>query len=68
MRHPPSNEYTHGGEPWVMIGPEHAEIFHRAGYSKADVKARLWEATNMPARHMAAARLRAGQSRAGRAR
>ncbi len=21
MMHPPSNEYTHGGEPWFVIGP-----------------------------------------------
>jgi len=52
--HPPSNEYTHGGEPWVIIGPEHAEVLHRAGYSKADVKAKLWEASRMRAGRMAA--------------
>jgi len=23
MVHPPSNEYVHGGEPWLMICPEH---------------------------------------------
>ncbi len=27
MIHPPSNEYTHGGEPWLVLGPEHAEVF-----------------------------------------
>jgi hypothetical protein len=54
MVHPASNEYCHGGEPWLMIAPEHAEIFKRGGLSKADVKARLWEMTKMPARHMAA--------------
>jgi len=52
--HPPSNEYTHGGEPWVIVGPEHAQILARAGYSKADVKRALWEGTRMPARRMAA--------------
>jgi len=49
MIHPPSNEYTHGGEPWLVIGPEHAEILKRAGLSKADVKRRLWELSKMPA-------------------
>ena len=51
--HPPSNEYTHGGEPWIILGPEHAEILHRGGYSKADVKHALWEATKMHGRRMA---------------
>ncbi len=49
MIHPPSNEYTHGGEPWLIIGPEHAEILHRAGLGKADVKQHLWELSKMPA-------------------
>ena len=53
MVHPPSNEYTHGGEPWLVIGPEHADILHRAGYGKAAVKAALWEATKMPGHRMA---------------
>jgi len=53
MMHPPSNEYTHGGEPWIVIGPEHAEIFRRAGCSKADVKAKLWEASRMRGSRMA---------------
>ncbi|HXD50906.1 MAG TPA: hypothetical protein VN689_03370, partial [Burkholderiales bacterium] len=38
----------------VMISPEHADIMRRGGLSKADVKAKLWELTKMPARHMAA--------------
>ena len=29
MIHPPSNEYNPGIEPWLMIGPEHAEIYAR---------------------------------------
>jgi hypothetical protein len=52
MQHPPSNEYTHGGEPWLVLSPEHAEIFHRAGWSKAEVKRRLWEGSKMPAGRM----------------
>ena len=50
MVHPPSNEYVHGGEPWLMVGPEHAEIFRRGGMSKADLKRELWEKSKMPAR------------------
>ena len=53
MVHPPSNEYTHGGEPWLMIGPEHADILQRGGISKAELKRRLWEASKMRAGLMA---------------
>jgi hypothetical protein len=49
MVHPPSNEYVHGGEPWLILSPEHAEIFGRGGMSKADVKRQLWEVSKMPA-------------------
>lgn len=49
MIHPASNEYTHGGEPWLMLGPEHAEILHRGGVTKAEFKRRLWAAAKMPA-------------------
>lgn len=52
MIHPPSNEYCHGGEPWLMIGPEHADILQAGGYDKAAVKAKLWELTKMPAGRM----------------
>ncbi len=52
MVHPPSNEYTHGGEPWLVIGPEHAHIFDKAGLSKRDVQYRIWEQTKIPAHHM----------------
>lgn len=57
MVHPPSNEYVHGGEPWLVIGPEHAEIFKRGGMSKADVKRALWERSKMPAKALAAKEL-----------
>jgi hypothetical protein len=53
MIHPPSNEYTHGGEPWMVVGPEHAQVLHRAGYSKAAFKAKLWEASRMRGGRMA---------------
>lgn len=49
MQHPPSNEYCHGGEPWLILAPEHAEIFNRAGMSKADVKRELWDRSKLPA-------------------
>ena len=49
MIHPPSNEYFHGGEPWLIIGPEHAEVMRRAGLTKRDVKKRLWEQSKMRA-------------------
>jgi hypothetical protein len=52
MMHPPSNEYTHGGEPWLVLSPEHAEILARAGLGKAEVKRRLWEGSRMPAVRM----------------
>jgi len=54
MMHPPSNEYTHGGEPWLVLSPEHAEILKRGGLDKAEVKRRLWEGSKMPAARMAA--------------
>jgi len=46
--HPASNEYVHGGEPWLIVGPEHAEIFKRGDLSKADLKRHLWEQSKMP--------------------
>jgi hypothetical protein len=64
MIHPPSNEYVHGGEPWLIISPEHAEIFQRGGMSKAEVKRELWQQSQMPARQLAAKELeRARDSR-----
>jgi hypothetical protein len=52
MMHPPSNEYAHGGEPWLIVSPEHADILYRAGLSKSDVKRELWERSRMPAARM----------------
>ena len=51
--HPTSNEYVHGGEPWLILGPEHAEIFRRGGLSKSDVKRHLWEHSKMPVARLA---------------
>lgn len=52
MQHPPSNEYTHGGEPWLIFSPEHAGILKAAGYSRDGVRRELWELSKMPARRM----------------
>ena len=48
MVHGTSNEYVHGGEPWFILGPEHAEVFKRGGLTKAELKRQLWEASKMP--------------------
>jgi hypothetical protein len=52
MQHPPSNEYCHGGEPWLILSPEHADILKAAGMSKADVKRELWDRSKLPAGRM----------------
>ncbi len=52
MVHPASNEYCHGGEPWLVMAPEHADILKAGGLSKRDVKQRLWELSKMPAGKM----------------
>jgi hypothetical protein len=57
LMHPASNEYCHGGEPWLVLAPEHAEILKAGGLSKRVIKERLFELTKMPARHMAAKEL-----------
>lgn len=54
MQHPPSNDYCHGGEPWLVLSVEHAEILKAGGLAKRDVKRRLWELSRMPARRMTA--------------
>ena len=54
MVHPTSNEYCHGGEPWIVFAPEHADILKAGGLSKRDVKQHLWELTKMPARCLSA--------------
>lgn len=47
-----SNDYWLGGEPWLVISPEHAEVLHRGGIDKPTLRARLWEASKMPAGRM----------------
>lgn len=53
MAFPGSNDYWISGEPWLVIGPQHAEILRVGGLSKADVKRRLWEESKMSASRMA---------------
>jgi hypothetical protein len=40
---PGSNNIYLGGEPLVLLGPEHAATLAGSGWSKAEVKRRLWE-------------------------
>lgn len=54
MAHATSNDYWTGGEPWIVLPPEHAEILARGGLTKPDVKRRLWDQSKMAARRMAA--------------
>jgi hypothetical protein len=49
MQYPASSDYIHAGAPFVLLSPQHAGVFHREGWSKAEVKRRLWEASKMRA-------------------
>lgn len=52
ITYPLSNDYFFGGEPWLIISPEHAEVLKRGGFAKADVKRRLWEDARLEARRL----------------
>jgi hypothetical protein len=54
MAFPLSNDYYFGGEPWIILSPEHAEILKRAGLGKSEVKRRLWEQSRFQAGRFAA--------------
>ena len=54
MTFPASSDYVCGGEPWVILAPEHAQILKRDGLSKADVKRRLWDLSKLVVHRMAA--------------
>jgi hypothetical protein len=43
-----SNNFYIGGEPLVVLGPEHAATIAAAGWTKADVKRRLHELARVP--------------------
>lgn len=45
---PGTNNIYLGGEPMVVLGPEHASIIARDGFSKKDVKAFLYEHARLP--------------------
>ena len=62
MIHPTSNEYCHGGEPWLVLAPEHADILKAGGLTKAQVKLRLWELSKMPARDLSVKELLRAQA------
>jgi hypothetical protein len=49
MQYPASSDYIYGGAPFVVLSPQHANLFHGAGWTKSDVKRRLWEASKIRA-------------------
>ena len=49
MQYPASSDYIYGGAPFVLLSPQHANLFQREGWNKAEVKRRLWEASKMRA-------------------
>ena len=53
MAFPASSDYVHGGEPWLILAPEHAHILKRDGLTKADVRRRLWERSKLSATRLA---------------
>jgi len=54
MMHATSNDYWTGGEPWLMLSPEHADVLKGDGLTKSEFKRRLWEGSKMAACRMAA--------------
>ena len=59
MQYPASSDYVYGGAPFVVLSPQHANLFHRAGWTKAEVKRRLWEAVEDARGTLARQRIRA---------
>jgi hypothetical protein len=53
MIYPASNDYHFGGEPWLILSPEHAAIIAAAGLGKQHVKTRLWSLSKLDARRFA---------------
>ena len=49
MAHP---KLAHVGEALLVVCPEHIRIFERDGYTKADLRARIQEATERPLREL----------------
>ncbi|MGZ8202484.1 MAG: hypothetical protein ACXWUB_04480, partial [Burkholderiales bacterium] len=42
-----------GGEPLIVMPPEHAQVFDRDGYSKADAKTAIFERAMLPIEKLA---------------
>ncbi|MEN3354566.1 MAG: hypothetical protein V7640_2724, partial [Betaproteobacteria bacterium] len=53
LRFPTSNDYHFGGQPWLVMSPEHADIMKRGALAKSDVKRRLWDESKMVASRFA---------------
>ena len=49
MQYPASSDYVYGGAPFILLSPQHAGLFHAAGWSKSEVKRRLWEQSKLRA-------------------
>jgi hypothetical protein len=49
-----SNNIYLGGDPLVILGPEHAQTAASSGWSKAEFKRRFWEAARVPLRRFSA--------------
>ncbi|PYN96311.1 MAG: hypothetical protein DMD91_21880 [Candidatus Rokuibacteriota bacterium] len=45
---PGSNNIYLGGEPLVILGPEHAQTIAASGWSKRDFKRAFWERARVP--------------------
>lgn len=44
------NNVYYQGQPVLILGPEHAHLLHREGWSKYDIKAYIYEYARQPAR------------------
>jgi hypothetical protein len=55
MTFPAGSDFVHtGGEPWLILAPEHAQVLKRDGLSKIDVKRRLWEQARLAGSRLSA--------------
>lgn len=43
-----NNNVYLGGEPLLLLGPEHAQTFAASGWSKSDLKRAFWDAARVP--------------------
>ncbi len=54
MTFPASSDFIYAGEPWLILSPEHADVLHGEGLSKADVKRLLWEQARLSCQRLSA--------------